>query len=85
MSSLADNTCCTENRVTDRVAKCVAVEASSEEKEDNRLNYKRYQNWWELIDKPGFVVDNHSSRPAIAHRLKQPTRFQREPRLNFEK
>ncbi|MFT5879823.1 MAG: hypothetical protein ACI86X_000943 [Moritella sp.] len=35
----------------------------------------------ELVDKPGFVVDNHSSRSAIAHRLKQPTRFQRGPRL----
>jgi len=28
-----------------------------------------------LADKPGSVVDNHSSRPAIAHRLKQPTRL----------
>ena len=29
---------------------------------------------WKLADKPGSVVDNHSSRPAITHRLKQPTR-----------
>ncbi len=33
----------------------------------------------ELTDKPGSVVDNHSSRPAIAHWLKQPTRVQYEP------
>ena len=33
-----------------------------------------------LADKPGSVVDNHSSRPAIAHWLKQPTRFQRGQR-----
>jgi len=33
-----------------------------------------------LADKPGPVVDSYSSRPAIAHRLKQPTRFQREQR-----
>lgn len=30
--------------------------------------------------KPGSVIDNHSSRPRIAPRLKQPTRFQRGPR-----
>jgi len=29
-----------------------------------------------LTDKPGSVVDSHSSRPAIAHWLKQPTRVQ---------
>ncbi len=34
----------------------------------------------ELADKPGLVVDSYSSRPAIARRLKRPTRFQREPR-----
>ena len=37
----------------------------------------------ELADKPGLVVDSYSSRPAIAHRLKRPTRFQREPRINY--
>ncbi len=34
----------------------------------------------ELADKPGPVVDSYSSRPAIAHRLKRPTRSQREQR-----
>ena len=34
----------------------------------------------ELTDKPGSVMDNHSSRPVIAHRLKQSTRFQRGSR-----
>ena len=31
--------------------------------------------------KPGSVVDSHSSRPAIAHWLKQPTRVQYGPYL----
>jgi len=35
----------------------------------------------ELADKPGSVVNRHSSRPAITHRLKQPTRFQHGPCL----
>ena len=35
---------------------------------------------FELADKPGPVVDSYSSRPAIAHRLKRPTRSQREQR-----
>lgn len=34
-----------------------------------------------LTDKPGSVVDSHSSRPAIAHWLKQPTRVQYGPYL----
>lgn len=34
-----------------------------------------------LTDKPGSVEDNHSSRPAIAHWLKQPTRVQYGPYL----
>lgn len=34
----------------------------------------------ELADKPGLVVDSYSSRPAITHRLKRPTRSQREQR-----
>ncbi len=33
----------------------------------------------ELTVKPGSVVDSHSSRPAIAHWLKQPTRVQYGP------
>lgn len=33
----------------------------------------------ELTDKPGSVVDSHSSRPAIAYWLKQPTRVQYGP------
>ena len=35
----------------------------------------------ESADKPGSVVNRHSSRPAITHRLKQPTRFQYGPYL----
>ena len=34
----------------------------------------------ESADKPGSVVDSHSSRPAVASRLKQPTRERRGPR-----
>lgn len=34
----------------------------------------------ELADKPGSVVDNHSSGMHVAAHLKQPTRTQREPR-----
>jgi len=34
----------------------------------------------ELVDKPGSVVGNHSSRPVIAYWLKQHTRSQRGPR-----
>ena len=45
------------------------------------LSYKEV----ELADKPGPVVDSYSSRPAIAHRLKQPTRFLREQRIYYLK
>ena len=47
------------------------------------------QSWnitkkWKLTDKPGSVLicmsDSHSSRFAITHKLKRPTRWQREPR-----
>ncbi len=34
----------------------------------------------EWADKPGSVVDDHSSRPALTHRLQQPTRVHRGPR-----
>ena len=37
----------------------------------------------EPADKPGSVVDSHSSGPPIAGRLKQPTRNQRGPRQWF--
>ena len=30
-------------------------------------------------DKPGFVLDSHSSRPFVTKRLKQPTRRLNEP------
>lgn len=40
-----------------------------------------YVNQVKLTDKPGSVVDSHSSRPAIAHWLKQPTRVQYGPYL----
>ncbi len=41
-----------------------------------------------LADKPGFVgfiakADSHSSRRTITRTLKQPTRWQREPRLIY--
>ncbi len=43
----------------------------------------RYMVFGELIkkltDKPGSVVDSHSSRPELAHWLKQPTRVQYGP------
>ncbi|SFU39565.1 hypothetical protein SAMN05421784_10571 [Xenorhabdus koppenhoeferi] len=32
-----------------------------------------------LTDKPGSVLDSHSSRPALAHWLKQPTRVRYGP------
>jgi len=35
------------------------------------------------IDKPGSVVDSHSSRRTVTDTLKQPTRKQREPRPCF--
>ncbi len=40
-----------------------------------------YINQVKLTDKPGSVVDSHSSRPAITHWLKQPTRVQHGPYL----
>ena len=48
-----------------------------------RLRYTNVLFWNELklTDKPGSVVDSHSSRPAIAHWLKQPTRVQYGPYL----
>jgi hypothetical protein len=46
-----------------------------------RLRYTNVLFWkkLKLTDKPGSVVDSHSSRPAIAHWLKQPTRVQYGP------
>jgi hypothetical protein len=35
----------------------------------------------EPADKPGSVVDSHSSRRHVTMTFKQPTRFQRGPRL----
>ena len=35
------------------------------------------------VDKPGSVVDSHSSRRTVTSTLKQPTRKQREPRRRF--
>ncbi len=40
-----------------------------------------YINQVKLTDKPGSVVDSHSSRPAITHWLKQPTRVRYGPYL----
>ena len=39
-----------------------------------------YKEKRELAYKPGSVEDNHSSRPDVTIRLKQPTQIQREPR-----
>ena len=38
-------------------------------------------NGRESADKPGFVVDNHSSRTSVTTGLKRPTRTRRGPRL----
>ncbi len=38
------------------------------------------KNKGELADKPGSVVDSHSSRPSVTSWLKRPTRTQRGPR-----
>jgi len=35
----------------------------------------------ELADKPGSVMDNHSSRDSVTEILKRPTRIQREARI----
>ena len=43
------------------------------------VNYAGFLLTRELTVKPGSVVDSHSSRPAIAHWLKQPTRVQYGP------
>ena len=37
----------------------------------------------ELVDKPGSVVDNHSSRRIFTHTLKQPTRILNGPFIGF--
>jgi hypothetical protein len=41
------------------------------------------QRKWEPADKPGSVVGNHSSGPAVTGGLKQPTRKRRGPRHCF--
>ena len=33
----------------------------------------------EFADKPGSVMDSHSSRSVVTNRLKRPTQIQREP------
>ena len=45
----------------------------------NTQDKKRAIKSWQT-DKPGSVVDNHSSRRTIARALKQPTRIERGPR-----
>ena len=49
---------------------------------DRRAHRKRrrHKEKKESADKPGSVVDSHSSRPCVAARLKQPTRERRGPR-----
>ncbi len=51
-------------------------------------DYSRGIKEVKLADKPGFVgfiakADSHSSRRTITCALKQPTRWQREPRLIY--
>jgi hypothetical protein len=41
------------------------------------------RRWGKSADKPGSVVGSHSSGPAVADGLKQPTRKRREPRHRF--
>ena len=50
--------------------------------------YRKWIKEVKLADKPGFVgfiakADSHSSRRTITCALKQPTRWQREPRLIY--
>ncbi len=49
---------------------------------ESRAAHRRRDREWkkESAGKPGSVVDSHSSRPAVAARLKQPTRERRGPR-----
>ena len=47
----------------------------------NRLKNQAVTKTSESAYKPGSVIDNHSSRPKITLRLKQPTRFPRGPRV----
>ena len=49
---------------------------------DDNVEYGTYhiKKGIESADKPGSVLNSHSSRPMITHGLKQPTRFQRGPR-----
>jgi hypothetical protein len=45
-----------------------------------RIAYSEYENKTKLADKPGSVMDNHSSRRTVARTLKQPTRRLSEQR-----
>ncbi|GGP68822.1 hypothetical protein GCM10009409_37140 [Shewanella saliphila] len=67
------------------VSSCVPTECFEVRELGNRLKTDGYHIFNELADKPGPVVDSYSSRPAIAHRLKQPTRFLREQRTYYLK
>ena len=44
-----------------------------------RMDVGLIQNKMKLAGKPGSVVDSHSSRRAVARKLKQPTRRLSEP------
>lgn len=76
MISLKDITHC----VPTYVSSCVPIELVEVRELGNRLKTDDYHKFNESTDKPGPVVDSYSSRPAIARRLKQPTRSQREQR-----
>ena len=50
------------------------------EKEKSAVSFDRvFEKKRELVDKPGSVVDNHSSRRIFTHTLKQPTRILNGP------
>ena len=54
--------------------------AQHERQRQNALHLKINGNKKELADKPGSVVDNHSSGMYVTVHLKRPTRIQRGPR-----
>ncbi len=65
-----------------KLASEVKVDSRIKAEFDSQKNIFRWvkQKKFEMADKPGSVVDNHSSRRIIANTLKQPTRIERGPR-----
>ncbi len=68
-------------RCSRSVGLCKRSARQQKAKRPQDLSCGRFTEWLKLTDKPGSVVDSHSSRPAIAHWLKQPTRVQYGPYL----